>query len=181
LIFEGDLLARYAAFLRGINVGGNKPVRMDELKAAFESMGFSGVETYIQSGNVAFNSGEKDTGAVGKKVGKALPKKLGFEVSVFVRSQERMKEFSKLGPESEKPEEKQYVAFLSDGAGKKLEAGTESKDGMAIERVLVDDAFVTCRIVKGKFAFPNAWLEKLTGAPATTRNWNTVRKMAESG
>lgn len=49
---------RYIALLRGINVGGNNIIRMSDLKASFEELGFSDVVTYIQSGNVLFNTGE---------------------------------------------------------------------------------------------------------------------------
>ena len=47
---------RYIALLRGINVGGNNIIKMADLKACFERMGFCDVATYIQSGNVAFNT-----------------------------------------------------------------------------------------------------------------------------
>ena len=51
---------RYIALLRGINVGGNNIIRMADLKQSFEELGFSEVTTYIQSGNVLFNSSEGD-------------------------------------------------------------------------------------------------------------------------
>ena len=48
----------YIALLRGINVSGQKPVKMTELKELFESIGFTDVKTYIQSGNVVFKTEE---------------------------------------------------------------------------------------------------------------------------
>ena len=169
-------MPKFAAFLRGINVGGNRQVKMDELKRIFESLGFTDVETYIQSGNVIFESGDKGAGKIGKKIEKALAKALGFGVSVLVRGRGQLRKLLEHEPKLGK-EEKSYVAFLSDGAGKKLKAGMESKDGIAVAKVLGDDAIVLCRPLMGKYAFPNAFLEKLTGQPATTRNWNTVMKM----
>jgi uncharacterized protein (DUF1697 family) len=50
---------KYIALLRGINVGGNHKVEMKNLKALFESLGFSDVSTYINSGNVIFESNEE--------------------------------------------------------------------------------------------------------------------------
>lgn len=54
-----DNLERYAAFLRGINIGGNKKVPMADLKKMLEKIGFSNVQTILVSGNVVFDSAEK--------------------------------------------------------------------------------------------------------------------------
>jgi uncharacterized protein (DUF1697 family) len=61
---------RYAAFLRGINVGGNKMIKMQDVAKAFESLGFSNVKTLIQSGNVIFESAPTDDEKLIKKIEK---------------------------------------------------------------------------------------------------------------
>ena len=55
-------MTKYVALLRGINVGGNNIIKMVELKACFEQMGFADVETHIQSGNVVFATSKKSAG-----------------------------------------------------------------------------------------------------------------------
>jgi uncharacterized protein (DUF1697 family) len=62
---------KYVAFLRGINVGGNNIIKMADLKAAFEKQGFTNVTTYINSGNVLFDSdifGETELGVICEKL-----------------------------------------------------------------------------------------------------------------
>ncbi|AIQ62265.1 hypothetical protein PSTEL_03170 [Paenibacillus stellifer] len=55
-------MAVYISLIRGINVGGNNIVKMQELKALFEDLGFRNARTYIQSGNVVFEAGEEGSG-----------------------------------------------------------------------------------------------------------------------
>src|SRR5690349_20856788 len=78
-------MTRYMAFLRAINVGGHT-VKMDVLRALFESMGFSNVETFIASGNVIFESKLKGDRALEEKIEKKLKEALGYEVATFVRT-----------------------------------------------------------------------------------------------
>jgi len=63
---------QYITLLRGINVGGNNIIKMTDLKSCFEDMGFTGVSTYIQSGNVIFFSGEQDKAKLTTKIEKEL-------------------------------------------------------------------------------------------------------------
>jgi uncharacterized protein (DUF1697 family) len=76
----------YVAFLRGINVGGNNVIKMDALRAEFETMGFLDVKTYIQSGNVIFQSEMTDKDKIRIKIEKALSVRFRYAASVMVRS-----------------------------------------------------------------------------------------------
>ncbi len=78
-------MPRYVAFLRAINVGGHV-VTMDRLRSLFDSLGFAGVETFIASGNVVFESRSGDTSALSRKIEKLLHKSLGYEVATFIRT-----------------------------------------------------------------------------------------------
>jgi uncharacterized protein (DUF1697 family) len=69
---------QYLALLRGINVGGKNIIKMVDLKACFEELGFSNVLTYIQSGNILFQSGEKDKTTLTNKIEKELSKKFDY-------------------------------------------------------------------------------------------------------
>ena len=63
---------RYAAFLRGINVGGNTKIDMAELRAVFESLGFENVKSYINSGNVMFDAKKTANEKLAAKIEKAI-------------------------------------------------------------------------------------------------------------
>jgi uncharacterized protein (DUF1697 family) len=78
-------MPRFVAFLRAINVGGHT-VTMARLKKEFEALGFSGVETFIASGNVVFTSRTGDAAALERKIEKRLEASLGYEVATFVRT-----------------------------------------------------------------------------------------------
>ena len=71
---------KFVALLRGINVGGNNRVAMPELRACFERAGFSNVSTYINSGNVIFDSTQTDTAQLVVMCEAAIEKQFGFHV-----------------------------------------------------------------------------------------------------
>src|SRR5947207_3538391 len=73
---------RYIAFLRGINVGGNKIIKMEALAGAFAAEGFRKVRTFIASGNVIFETRSVDRDALTKKIEKMLTAKFGHEIAV---------------------------------------------------------------------------------------------------
>lgn len=66
--------ARYVTFLRGINVGGNRIIKMPDLRACFEGLGFEDVSTVLQSGNVLFTSSSRSTNMLRRKIEAALAK-----------------------------------------------------------------------------------------------------------
>jgi uncharacterized protein (DUF1697 family) len=75
----------YVALLRGINVGGNRTIAMPQLKAVFESLGFDGVKTYINSGNVIFRTGASDRTRLTSKIEKAIEADFGTPVAIVLR------------------------------------------------------------------------------------------------
>lgn len=101
-------MTQYVAFLRGINVGGNNIIKMDDLRKRFEAMGFSDVKTYIQSGNVIFQSEIQEK----EKLEKIIQNALGF--TVMVRSQKEMEKVVASFPTIfADPDWKHNVIFLS--------------------------------------------------------------------
>ena len=81
----------YVALLRGINVGGNNLIKMTDLKAAFEDLGFEDVQTYIASGNVILRSATEPAAALEKRIEAALSKAFDYESRVLVRSLAQMR------------------------------------------------------------------------------------------
>ncbi len=180
----------YIAFLRGINVGGTKIIKMDELKNIFESLGFKNVTTYIQSGNVRFETSTKSIKTLTSKIETSLHKALGYEVAVFLRTQEEMRALVKLDPFKQikaSDKAKTYVTFLHE-TSEVLKASEVLRTRVPLFSRKKDvevigargcDVFCLSHLVDGKFGFPNLFLEKELKVPATTRNWTTVSKMAE--
>lgn len=78
----------YIALLRGINVGGNKIIKMQELKAMFEALKYEHVRTYIQSGNVVFESEGASASGLAGTISQRIQETFGFEVPVIIRSLE---------------------------------------------------------------------------------------------
>lgn len=75
---------KYLALLRGINVGGNNIIKMTDLKSCFEGMGFTGVSTYIQSGNVIFNSEEKVWNELTGKIESTLSSRFNYDSKIIL-------------------------------------------------------------------------------------------------
>src|SRR5580698_9510318 len=93
----------YIAMLRGINVSGQKLIKMEQLRASFEALGFGDVKTYVQSGNVVFKSAKvSEAGLVGKIVRKILDD-FGHSVSVLVRTSTELAEVLKRNPLLKQP------------------------------------------------------------------------------
>jgi uncharacterized protein (DUF1697 family) len=76
----------YISMLRGINVGGQKTIRMEALRELYTGLGFTSVRSYVQSGNMLFKSGEQDASGLVKRIEERIVKMYRFQVSVFIRS-----------------------------------------------------------------------------------------------
>ena len=174
-------MARFVAFLRAINVGGHT-VKMDHLRQLFESMGFSGVETFIASGNVVFETPSRNVKALEKKIEKALREALGYEVATFIRTPAQLAAIASYGPFRQADLDAAAalnVAFLSDALD------DASKRKLMALRTDIDDFHVRdrevywlCRRKQSESTFSNAVLEKTLGRPSTLRGMNTLRKIA---
>ena len=174
-------MSRTIAFLRAINVGGHN-VKMDQLRALFEEMGFANVETYIASGNVIFDTPSKPNDKLEQKIEAALEKALGYEVATFCRTDSELAAVATYAPFSEKElaEAKALnVAFL------KAPLNEEQLAGLKQFHTDIDDfhtqgceLYWKCRLKQSDSTFNNARMERALKLKATFRGINTVRKMA---
>lgn len=171
----------YVAFLRGINVGGRKIIKMEDLSRMFVSMGFRNVKTYIQSGNVIFETAEINSNVLTKKIEKELHKSLGYEVRVFLRTILEVEDIVQHNPfkgMAANANVGMYVTFLSEEPKSKPELPLVSpQKDVEVFRIRKREAFILCRKIKGRSGFPNNFIEKELGMPATTRNWTTISKI----
>lgn len=173
---------RHIALLRGINVGGNHLIPMVALKASFEGLGFSGVATYIQSGNVLFDAPREDLAALIARIEAALARDYGFAVPTVVVPQSHLQGIVKNAPRGfgTQPESFRYdVIFLK--APLTITA--------AMQVVSIKEGVDTVHPGKGAIYFSRliakatqSRLNKIIGTPAyklmTIRNWNTTSKLA---
>ncbi len=90
----------FVALLRGVNVGGNNMISMSALKKSFESMGFANVSTYINSGNIIFETKEKDARKLEKKIEQMMSRDYQLESKVVVRSFSEMEKLVQSLPRS---------------------------------------------------------------------------------
>lgn len=170
---------RYIAFLRAINVGGHI-VKMDRLRALFEALGFTGVETFIASGNVIFESPSEDAAALERKIEAHLKKELGYKVETFLRTPEELAAVAAHEPFSPpEPESTLYIGFLGSTPGKEAQAklmtyASEIDDFHIHQR----EVYWKCRKTMSQTKFSGTQLEKALGMPTTLRNVTTVRKLA---
>lgn len=81
----------YISLLRGINVSGQKKISMPDLKALYESLDLKNVKTYIQSGNVVFQSENSNTIILAEQIEKKILEKYQFDVPVIIRTPEEVK------------------------------------------------------------------------------------------
>jgi uncharacterized protein (DUF1697 family) len=177
--------SRYVAFLRGINVGGNKLIKMDALAAAFTSAGFRNVKTYIASGNVIFDSAATKPEVLSKKIEQKLLQTFGHQIAVMVFPLSDLEALVKRNPFKRVKRDAEvmlFVTFLrSEVAPVKslLESKTENLKVIAVENRA---AFIVARRQQtGRVGFPNNFIEKEFGVAATTRNWSTVQKVVVAG
>ena len=116
----------YIALLRGINVAGQKKIKMADLKALFEELGFTGVITYIQSGNIVFTSKKANTNVLSHSITKGIQEQFGFEVPVLVLTRDTLVDIYNNNPFSHRistgeiDDKKMYFTLLSSPPAAKI-------------------------------------------------------------
>lgn len=173
---------KYIAFLRGINVGGHHRLPMADLKEELAVMGFAEVQTLLNSGNVIFSTADKEVESLEEEIAERLETRFGFPVPVLVRKGEEILQLFSENPFKEtevSPETRLYVSFLKLHPQEIELPWTAEDQSFSILRV-------QNRIVCSVLQLPETGttkgmesLEKIFGRNITTRNWNTVEKIAD--
>src|SRR6266478_5656193 len=91
------------SMLRGVNVGGHNMIKMESLRALYESLGFLDVQTYVQSGNVVFRSRSRDLALVTSRIEKGIERTVGFRPSVVVRTPSELRDVIAGNPFATRP------------------------------------------------------------------------------
>lgn len=174
-------MSRKIAILRGINVGGRRKVLMADLKSLCESKGLKNVKTYIQSGNVLFDSEIEDS-ALEAMLEKAITDQFGFDVPVLVRTEKEFETSIKNNPFFDKNTDiKQlHLTFLKEKPNKENIEKIVSQDYTPDQFKIIDnDIFILCLGKYHQSKLTNNFFENKLQVGATTRNWKTVLKLLE--
>lgn len=173
----------YVAFHRAINVSGTKIIKMVHLKQMFEDMGFKNVATYIQSGNVYFETAKNSNDALSKKIEKHLQKELGYEVETMVRTIDELQTIADKDPYKKTEDDGNavvYIGFLSD------EPAREQKELLLTFNSEIDECTIEGKEIyilryrdRGKARFENKLVESKLKVKCTTRNRKTLYKLLE--
>lgn len=171
----------YISILRGINVSGQKLIKMSALKALYEELGLEMVQTYVQSGNVVFRSGKKDKTALQQRLSGQILSQFGFEVPVIVLQTEDLESVIKDNPyigDQSRDSAYLHVTFLSSEPEQVDLDAINAKRSNGEEFALTSKAvYLYCPNGYGRTKLTNTFLENKLKVSATTRNWKTCQAL----
>jgi uncharacterized protein (DUF1697 family) len=171
------------SMLRGVNLAGKRTVKMEVLRALYESLGLRDVKTLLQSGNVVFRTERKDLVALTKKIEGAIEGKFGFHSDVVVRTSAELRDVIARNPFAKRAgvdASKLLISFLVS------DPGAEARENVLRIKAEPEELRIDGREVY--IYFPNgmgrpklsmALVERTLKTSWTGRNWNTVRKLME--
>jgi uncharacterized protein (DUF1697 family) len=171
------------SMLRGVNVGGHNKIKMDQLRAVYESLGFRDAQTYIQSGNVVSRADKRDPATACTRIEKGIERNFGFRPSVIVRTASELREVIVRNPFAKRSgidASRLLVAFLaSSPAADALDKVLKMKCEPEELRVSGRELFIYFPNGMARPTLPLATVERTLKISFTGRNWNTVRKLLE--
>jgi uncharacterized protein (DUF1697 family) len=170
------------ALLRAVNVAGHNSVAMADLRDLLAGLGFSDVQSVLQSGNLVFKANGKP-GALERLLEAEAKKRLALEADFFVRSAAEWEDVVAENPfhaEARRDPARLVAVFLKDapgnGAVKALQAAIVGRE---VVRSTGKQAYIVYPDGQGRSKLTNAVIEKHLGTRGTARNWNTVLRLAE--
>lgn len=175
---------KYISILRGINVSGQKIIKMTELKSLYILLGFRNIVTYIQSGNVIFETSHQNEADIKYKIEEAIEQKFNFKVPVLIRTNSEIRRIIKNCPFKNvnftENGTKLAVTFLSSIPSKESVLEIQ-KYAIAPEKLVVigREIYLYYPNGFGKTKLTNILFEKKLSLKASTRNWKSVLKLYE--
>lgn len=173
----------WVALLRGVNVSGHKAVPMARLRKTLEGTGFELVKSYLQSGNVIFETPATAPDKLTQRIQEDIRREFGLSVAVILRSATELKKIVKANPflaEEAIDRAKLHVTFLAKpptkAALKNLETLPTSPDQFHLAG---REVYLYCPEGYGRSKLSNSAFEKKLSVDATTRNWRTTTNLCE--
>ena len=174
-------MTTYIALLRGINISGQKKIKMGELRKTLENIGLNDVTTYIQSGNIVFNSGPANVEELQNTIYEVILRDFGFEVPTLVVTGNQVERILSTNPFAQETEgNRLYFVLL------KQPPKQELVDQLNGQHFPSEDFHVTpacvylcCKNGYGNAKLNNNLIERKLKVVATTRNLKTMQKLLE--
>lgn len=168
----------YIALLRGINVSGQKKIPMADLRELLAKSGFNNVQTYIQSGNVIFESLEEDKTTLETKIHESIKSHFSFEVPVLVLKPKELQQIFDDCPFPQEKKENSYFMMLYSTANSGLVEEVSTLSYPNEEFKITDNCvYFYCATGYGKAKFSNNFFERKLKVTATARNYKTMVKL----
>jgi uncharacterized protein (DUF1697 family) len=176
-------MAVVISMLCAVNVGGHNRIKMDALRALYESLKFRDPQTYVQSGNVVFRTGERDLILLTRRIQSGIARKFGFAPDVILRTPSELRDVIARNPFAKRrgiEPSKLLVTFLASDPGaeareKLLNLKTDP------EELRLDGRELYIYFPNGMARPKLSWaaIQKTLKTPGTGRNWNSVTKLLE--
>jgi uncharacterized protein (DUF1697 family) len=171
----------YISILRGINVSGHRIIKMEKLRQLYLDLGFENVKSYIQSGNVVFQTKEESNEELGLNIEKCIKDNFGFEVPVIVNKLQEFKQILNSNPflkDKTKNISFLHITFLSEKPKKvDLENILNDKFEQDEFNLLNKAVYLYCPNSYSNSKLTNKFFEKKLKVMATTRNWKTALEL----
>ena len=177
----------YVSMLRAVNVGGSGLIKMEALRAAYESIGLADVRTLLQSGNVLFRSGLTDRQRIAKRIMQEIERRFDLNVEVIVRTLAEIATIVDRGPvlSPRADKSKLLVMFLSSVPDAAAQAALKQwhKDKQLKEMLEIrgPEIYLYYPDGVGRSKLTGAVIENKLDTAGTARNWNTLIKLIEAG
>jgi uncharacterized protein (DUF1697 family) len=172
----------YIAMLLGINVSGQKMIRMTDLTSLLSELDLKNIRTYIQSGNIVFEYPETDQKELSELIKQKILKRYEFEVPVIIMKQEELLYVAEQNPFVKKGFniEKLHVTFLEEPPlPEMIEKARTANIGSDEFEIIAKAVYLHCPDGYGQTKLNNNFFESRFKTKATTRNWKTVLKLCE--
>ena len=176
------MIMKYVAFLRGINVGGKNKVKMETLREVCASLGFQNVKTYINSGNVIFETTKTENGKLAETLEKAIENEFALKIKVIVRQISEIENIVKNNPFAGQFENDKdlHVFFLDEELStEKRELLLSNNNENEMYSVQNREIFCLLRVSVLDSLMGKDYIAKKLKVSATARNWRTVNKILE--
>lgn len=182
-IYTRCVMTVVISMLRGVNVGGHNKIKMDALRALYESLKFEDVATFIQSGNVVFRTKERDMAKAGRRIGDEIEKSFGFRPEVILRTAEEMRGVVARNPFAERKDvepNRLLTLFLAGepDAEAREKVLTVKADREEL-RVVGRELYIYFPDGMGRSKLSIAAVERALKLSGTGRNWNSVLKLMD--
>lgn len=174
---------KYIALLRGINVSGQKKIKMADLKEILLKRGLKDVVTYIQSGNVIFRSDEKNVQSLEEKINKGILDAFGFDVPVLVKTKIELAEILQKSPYTKQKDldakRVYYVLLNTAPTMESIESLVQEDYPNELFSISENCVYLNCINGAGNAKLTNNIIERKLKVSATTRNYRTMMKLLE--